>query len=377
MSSSKMAVKATKRIDRDNAKAKVSAKAKSKFKKLNKRERNYYNNNINYIPTYNFTFIPYTGPRWNIPSGITVTPSIKYKFEKLETFKMKNVLGEIKKQERENIYTLYKFVPLNYLNKISGDISNIPWIKSNLMSLQAREQNEWKRVRVIYLALFKVVRFMNKLVSSYRIKLCMKKQINTEDIVTMEVPKKPVYVINYNERCTYVYEADTMRRSINTRLLLSDWMFESPQYPINPLSNEPFTTGQLISIYNQMKTYGCFSWIFDRFKACGFSLKVFRLRFKQQLKLEAIESHFKNEPANSKETIFDLFEANAINYGVSDAGIEKFKTFYNLYPNSNYNRRLNPLVMQYYIAIELNDLLTLTTTSFEIKKIIQQYINDI
>jgi hypothetical protein len=158
---------------------------------------------------------------------------------------------------------------------------------------------------------------------------------------------------------------------------MSDWMFESPQYPINPLSNEPFTSGQLLSIYNQMRAYGSFSWIFDRFKACSFDLKLFKLRLKQQLKLEAIESHFKNEVENSKETIFDLFEANAVNYGISDSNIEKFKTFYNLYPNSTYNIKFKPLVMRYYIAIELNDLSTLTTISLEIKKIIQRYLNDI
>jgi hypothetical protein len=93
--------------------------------------------------------------------------------------------------------------------------------------------------------------------------------------------------------------------------------------------------------------------------------------------LEAIESHFKNEHVNSKETIFDLFEANAINYGVSDTGIEKFKTFYNLYPNSTYNIKFKPLVMRYYVAIELNDLATLTSVSFEIKYLIERYLNDI
>ena len=363
-----MAVKAIKRTDKKKAKTKLKTKAK---RSRTTASYPYYNQ----MP--NLTFIPYTGPRWKIPSGITVTPSVKYKFERLETFTMKNVLCEIKKQEKENIYTLYKFVPLNYLSKISADISNIPWIKSNLISLQHREANEWKKVRAIYLALFKVIQFMNKLVCLRRVHICMKKQINIEDIVTMEVPKKPVYVINYPERCTYVYEAETMRRSINTRLLLSDWMFESPQYPINPLSNESFTTGQLLSIYNQMKAYGSFSWVLDRFKACSFNLKLFKLRFRQQLKLEAIESHFKNEPENSKETIFDLFESNALNYGISDSNIEKFKTFYNLYPNSTYNIKFKPLVMRYYIAIELNDLPTLSITAFEIKKVIDRYLNDI
>lgn len=355
MSCTKMAVKATKR------KPKVIPKTSRK---------GIFSDNLNYNVRLNLKFTPYTGPRWKIPSAIAVLPSIKYKFEKLETFKMNEVFRQLKHESMYNIYSKTDFSYDSYF-------SRIPYIRSYLTSLKDRELYEWKRVSSIYSALFKVIRFMNKLVHLRRIKLCMKKQINVEDIVTMEVPKKPVYVINYTERCTYVYEAETMRRSINTRLLMSDWMFESPQYPINPLSNEPFTTGQLLSIYNQMKAYGIFSWIFDRFKACEFNLKLFKLRFKQQLKLEAIESHFKNEHGNSRETIFDLFEANAINYGVSDSGIEKFKTFYNLYPNSSYNIKFKPLVMRYYVAIELNDLPTLTSISFEIKYLIERYLNDI
>jgi hypothetical protein len=205
----------------------------------------------------------------------------------------------------------------------------------------------------------------------------MKKQINTEDIATMEVPKKPVYVINYSERCSYVYEAETMRRSINTKLLMSDWMFETPQYPVNPLSNEPFTVGQLLSIYNQMKAYGSFSWIFDRFKACTFNLKLYRLRFKQQLKLEAIESHFKIERANSTETIIEFLEENAITQGASNSKIEKLKAYYTLYENNIDNIKLRPLVMRYYIAIELNDLSSITSISYDINKIIKRYLNTI
>ena len=307
---------------------------------------------------------------WKIPSAIPVTDSVKYKFEKLETVKITEVFRELRKESLHNIYA-------KVYNNCDANFSNIPLIKSYLTMLKNKEANEWRQVSLIYKAIFRVVNFMNKLVCLRRLHLCMKKQINTEDIVTMEVPKKPVYVINYTERCTYVYEAETMRRSINTKLLMSDWMFETPQYPVNPLSNEPFTTGQLLSIYNQMKEYGSFSWIFDRFKACTFNLKLFKLRFKQQLKIEAIESHFKNEHVNSKETIFDFFETNAIIQGISDNNIEKFKTFYTLYPNSINNIKLKPLVMRYYIAVELNDLSTLTYTSHEIKNFIQRYLNGI
>ena len=372
-----MAVKAVKRKDKEaKAKKDINVKKQAKIKERAQSIYDYYErvtriyDIIHYKKQLNYKFIPYTGARWKIPSAIPVTASVKYKFERLETVKFTEVFRELRKESLQNIYT-------KVYDSCDTKFSNIPSIKSYLAKLKNNEANEWKQVSLIYSALFRVVRFMNKLVCLRRLHLCMKKQINTEDIVTMEIPKKPIYVINYPERCTYVYEAETMRRSINTKLLMSDWMFETPQYPVNPLSNEPFTTGQLLSIYNQMKAYGSFSWVFDRFKACTFNLKLFKLRFKQQLKLEAIESHFKNEYVNSKETIFDFFETNAIIQGLSDNSIEKFKIFYTLYPNSANNITLKPLVMRYYIAIELNDLSTLAYTSHEIKKLIQRYLNGI
>jgi len=380
INSAKIAEKA-KKIKRATKSKKVK-KSKTNTNIINIYKINNINsiNKINKINNYNniyidnsimkLKFVPYNGPRWEIPSGITVSSSIKFKFDKVSTYKITEVIKKINQESSNNIFSFSD-------NDKNSDFYKMANIDSYLTSLRDKEKNEWKKVVQIYSKIFKVVRFMNKLVCLRRIQICMKKQINTEDIVTMEVPKKPVYVINYLKRCTYVYEAETLKKSIDNKLLISEWMFDNPQYPINPLSNEPFTIGQLLSIYNQMKAHNSFSWIFDRFKACTFNLKLFRLRFKQQLKLEAIESHFKNEPANSKETIFDLFEANAINYGMLNSDIEKFKTFYNLYPNSNYNIKLKPLVMRYYIAIELNDLPSLTALSFEIKRVIERYSSDI
>lgn len=376
MNAVKMAVKATNQKDICKSKSRIKRKDKpNPLRRVNQRYEMTARYNTNYMPyntnhTPKYKFIPHTGSRWKIPSGITITESVKLKFEKLETYKIAQVFSNINYEFNHNIYSkVYLNCDLNF-NKIE-------LIRSYLTSLKHREQNEWKAVAYIYFNLFKVIRFMNKLVCLRRLHICMKKQINTEDIVTMEIPKNPIYVINYTERCTYVYEADTLRKAINNRLLMSDWMFDNAQYPLNLLSNEPFTMGQSLSIYNQMKAYGIFSWTFDRFKACGFNLNNFVSRFRQQLKIEAIESHFKNEYDNSKETVIDFCEASSIDDGLTDANIEKFKIFYDNYPTCIYNRRLKNLVMQNYIAIELKDFSTLASTKYKINKLIQRYLNDI
>jgi len=376
MNAVKMAVKATNQKDICKSKSKIKRKDKpNPLRRVNQRYEMTGRYNTKYMPyntnhTPKYKFVPHTGSRWKIPSGITVTESIKSKFEKLETYNIPQVFSNINYEFNHNIYSKV------YLN-CDLSFNKIPLIRSYLTSLKDIEQNEWRMVGYIYFNLFKVIRFMNKLVCLRRLHICMKKQINTEDIVTMEIPKNPIYVINYTERCTYVYEADTLRKSINNRLLMSDWMFDNAQYPLNVLSNEPFTMGQSLSIYNQMKAYGIFSWTFDRFKACGFNLNNFVSRFKQQLKIEAIESHFKNEYDNSKETVIDFCEAASMDDGVTDANIEKFKIFYDNYPTCIYNRRLKHLVMQNYIAIELKDFSTLASTKYKINKLIQRYLNDL
>jgi len=327
-----------------------------------------------YFRISHFTFEPYNGPRWEVPSGIKVSPSVRYKFEKCSTCKITEVFSKIHMESTQNVYNLQGYA--NPWNLFNSDFSKIPKIKSYLTSLRDKDVNEWKKVASIYHKLFKVVRFMNKLVNLRRFRICLKKQINTEDIVTLEVPRKPVYVVNFSKRCTYVYEAETLRRTINNKLLTSEWMFENPQYPLNILSNEPLTTGQCISIYNQLKSYGVFSWIFDRFRSCDFCLNKFKMRFRPQLKVEAIESHFRNEIENSKETVMEFFEANAIDYGMIDDQIAKFKDFFHLCPNAQYIQTLRSMAKRYYIAYELHDIPTVTLISLEVKRYIDRYLNE-
>lgn len=328
-----------------------------------------------YFGRSSFTFEPYTGPRWEIPSGIQVTQSVRFKFEKCSACNISEVFSKIHMESTQNVYNLQGYA--NAWNLFNSDFSKIPKIKAYLTSLRDKDANEWKKVAHIYHRLFKVVRFMNKLVSMRRISLCFKKQINTEDIVTLEIPKMPVYVVSFSKRCTYVYEAETLRRTINNKLLTSEWMFENPQHPLNILSNEPLTMGQMVSIYSQLKSYMKFSWVFDRFKACEFNLKSFRTRFRPQLKIEAIESHFRNELENSRETLIDFFEANAAEYRMSDDQITKFRDFFYLCPNSQYAQSLKAMAKRHYIAYELRDIASVALISLEIKRYIDRYLNEV
>jgi hypothetical protein len=348
----------------NRAKPKLLSKAKPKPKAP---RLNY--NKIKYNPASKSLFKIYDGPRWKIPSSFSVSKSVQYKFDLFTTFKMNHVIDKIKKESSYSIYNVFN----TYL-KYNTFYKKKP-IRLMLQNMRDAEEAEWDTVLKIYRAIFKVIRNLNVLVKKRITNICMKKIMNTEDIITLEVPKQPVYVINFHKRFTYVYEAETLKRSITSRLLISDWMFENPEMPLNVLSNQPFTIGQFISIYSQLKSYGVFSWIFDRFRSCEFKILKFKLRYKHELRMKAIESHFKNEPENCKDTAIDFFVTSALNFGLSHISIERFKNLYEIYPLCNYIEDWVSICKHYYLSHQLNDTRGLAINVLKVSDFMHRYLN--
>jgi hypothetical protein len=285
--------------------------------------------------------------KWYIPSGFNVSKSIQLKFDRLSSCSIVSFTKEL----RQEIYN----------SSIQGFLSLDTWkpppqIKSYLQSVKDKEKNEWIKVKLIYYKIFKLVRSIKILIRKRKIYKTLHNVLNIDDPATLEKPMKPVYVYNFNKTCTYVYEASTLLKEINRRLLTSDYMFVDPQEPRNLLSNKPFTMSQYISIIMQFKAYGMFSWIFDRFKACEFNIKKFKIRYRQQLKISAIETFFNTNTDLYRETVEDYFIINANVCDVPDEYIIKFKNTLYYNNNSLYIKRWISLTKRYYIAKELNDL---------------------
>jgi hypothetical protein len=284
--------------------------------------------------------------KWYIPSGFNVSKSVQLKFDRLSSCSIVSFTKEL----RQEIYnsSLQGFSTLDTWKPP-------PQIKSYLQSIKDKEKNEWVKVKFIYIKIFKLVRSMKILIRNRKIYKTIHNVLNTNDPATLEKPVKPIYVYNFNKTCTYVYEASTLLKEINSRLLTSDYMFIDPQQPRNILSNQPFTMSQYISIIMQLKAYGIFSWILDRFKASGFNIDKFKIRYRQQLKLSAIDAFFNNHEF-CRETVEDYFIINANVCDVPDMYIIKFKN--TLYYNHNlqYIKKWTSLTKRYYIAKELNDL---------------------
>jgi hypothetical protein len=252
-------------------------------KKKNKLKRNI--NSRSKAFKYTIPFEIYEGPRWKIPSCLQLPQSIHLKFSSLET---NYDFNDIKRLIHKNIKSLTIHFP-NILNQWVPP----PQISNSIKLHIAREENEWNRIRILYSRLFRFKKFISKIIFKRNVKKCLLNCKNTEDPVSLEIPKKPVTIIDFKQGLSFVYDARSLRKTIENRLLYSDYMFPEPREPVNMLTNKEFTLGQYYSIVSQFKKYGETSWILDSLKAVHFNLQLFSIYNKQKLKLEAINSFFK------------------------------------------------------------------------------------
>lgn len=143
------------------------------------------------------------------------------------------------------------------------------------------------------------------------------RQANTTDVVTLEVPKNPVEVIDWPTRTRYIFEATTLFRSIRTSLLLAQELFPTPQNPKNPYTNQPFSFAQLHFALNVLRSTGLTDWTTESFRAVNYDVNTFKRRNNTQLRLSALKTLFAN-PA--EEAYVDLLY-DFIDFAHDDAGI--------------------------------------------------------
>lgn len=328
---------------------------KEKVKRLSKKPvysatvSNEYN-----IPTY-FP-VRYTLPRgfslqkkdiWRIPQTIHVSPSVETKFGVLScVFSYRVVINYIKDS----------LARIRFKFPYEKDTFEVPQeIRAQITSYYAKQENEWNKVRGIYFKLFRFRQSIMPLIYNWKVKIARRNIKNMEDPVTLELPRMPVYLIDIKKKMSFVYDARSIRRAIEGRLLFSDYMFAEPLEPVNLLTNEPLTYGQLISIIRQCRAYGEASWILDELQIHGANLKRFAIFNKQRLNLEAINVFFKKSTHIMRETVVDFFIQEADMADLPRYKITGFIRRYDTEPTNGLVQKWIRNTKEYYIAKELNN----------------------
>jgi len=305
----------------------------------------------NYIFNKPIDFKIYSGHRWSFPGGIPASNSIKYKFSSLE-----------------NIYYFSEIKQLinSRIKNIKFDFGNITewnppsYITNSIRSYRAKQENEWNKVRFIYFKLFKFKKILLSILNRVRIIVCLRNCKNTEDPVTLDIPKNPIYIVDFTKRLSFVYEASSLRKTIENKILFSDYMFPDPKNPVNILTNEHFTLGQFYHIVKECKRYGEYSWILDSLRSLHFNIPLFTAYNQQKLKIEAINVFFKKSSFLIREVVIDYFNLEAYNHYLIDNHIEKFIKTYDTRPDTPIIRSWINTTRDYYIARELKDPYILT-----------------
>jgi hypothetical protein len=145
------------------------------------------------------------------------------------------------------------------------------------------------------------------------------RHLNSVDVATLEEPKKPIYVYDAKAKGVYGFEATTLRRSIDSDLSFTDWLFPDPQAPRNAWTNCPFTIPQLLSIQTALYKYEMCSIFLQAYKGARWNLVQYVEIYKVPIKLAGLQNMLRNKTSDEyivllTEFIEDEFEYHDIDY---------------------------------------------------------------
>ena len=191
-------------------------------------------------------------------------------------------------------------VPVNMNNRVSYLQENFP-LRDQAPHLPGPTDIDWfkwskLKSTVLRKAVAQVLKarwLFRKLLHHYRMKKLT--VANTQDIFTMEAPKLPVFIVDWASRKRYTFEAHTLMRDLTCRLMHNEGLFEYPQAPRNPFTNQPLTQSQIISVWNSISLAGIYtSSAFALFRKARYSLGRYLVENSSYLKLNALSKVMKD-----------------------------------------------------------------------------------
>jgi len=144
----------------------------------------------------------------------------------------------------------------------------------------------------------------------HRWSLSKLRQVNTDDVCTMEPPVKPVFLYDWTNRCKYVFEARTLLQDFRTKLLAADNLFPDAQTLKNPFTNAELTFGQTHFTIQALRSLTLTDWIIEGFRDSKYKTDVFTVQNTIKLKLNALNVLFKTPTSKDcVDIIYDFIEA--------------------------------------------------------------------
>ncbi len=140
---------------------------------------------------------------------------------------------------------------------------------------------------------------------------------------------------------------------IESKLLYQEYGFAVPMYPRNPKNNVEFSYKQMVSLYNQLKTYGELRWGFTTLREFNFNKNRWHMYHRSALTIYAIKYNFSQlDNADGRDMLLDFIFAK-----MEEVGLSHTQNTYNIYkaamcklPNHWYLEKLKALGISHYEA---------------------------
>jgi hypothetical protein len=125
------------------------------------------------------------------------------------------------------------------------------------------------------------------------------KQGNQEDLMTGEIPKSPVTLVDWASRSSYIFEPRTICRDMVQRLLMTTYGgFPKPLLPRNPYTNTDMTEGQFYNVMRQLRQHGITHWILEALYSTNYSVAQMEKEMYFKLRYHSLKQSFAN-PADA------------------------------------------------------------------------------
>ena len=182
-------------------------------------------------------------------------------------------------------------------------------------------------------------------------RFCRLQKGNTTDLLTDEIPKNSVSIVDWKLKKIWIFEATSMMRDITTRLYNHDGFFEDPLSPRNPYTNQLLSANQTISLWNQLSHSGIqVSTPFSSFRSARWNLKRFSAEQGIPLQLFAFRKTMKDmSHYDTMERMLDFIQT-AYNHEAVDCYIQAYSHALVKYPDNPLVKRWQQLCLKFYEA---------------------------